>query len=296
MLTLRSPYWTDGYAWLRGNLHCHTTLSDGTGRPEEMIATYERLGYDFLALTDHDVHAPAAVYQPSTRLVLIPGVEISARGPHLLQLGLAQALEPLADRQQMIDAVAAQGGLTVLNHPNWGPRFNHFPQEHLEQLHGAAGLEVYNGVIERLEGAALATDRWDLLLSQGKHVWGYGTDDAHGTAETGLAWTTVQAAARTPEAVLDALRAGRCYASTGVTIEAVRVDGPSVTVETRDAQRIRFVTRWGMIRHTAEGSRATWEAPDTRDAVEMLRYVRVECYGRGGLAAWTQPLTIERTA
>ena len=33
MLTLRSPYLTDGYTWLRGNLHCHTTLSDGTGRP-----------------------------------------------------------------------------------------------------------------------------------------------------------------------------------------------------------------------------------------------------------------------
>jgi hypothetical protein len=228
--------------------------------------------------------------------VLIPGVEISARGPHLLQLGLAQALEPLADRQQMIDAVAGQGGLTVMNHPNWGPRFNHFPQEQLEQLDGAIGLEIYNGVIERLEGAALATDRWDLLLSQGKRAWGLGNDDAHGPAETGLAWTTVQARARTPEAVLEALRAGRFYASTGVTIDAVRVDGPAVTVETRDAQRIRFVTRWGVIRHTVEGNRATWEAPDGRDAQETLRYVRVECYGRGGLAAWTQPLYIERLA
>lgn len=39
--------------WYRGNLHTHTTVSDGRYTPEEAIALYQRMGYDFLALTDH---------------------------------------------------------------------------------------------------------------------------------------------------------------------------------------------------------------------------------------------------
>jgi hypothetical protein len=37
----------------KGNLHTHSTRSDGTLRPAEVIAAYRARGYDFLALTDH---------------------------------------------------------------------------------------------------------------------------------------------------------------------------------------------------------------------------------------------------
>ena len=38
---------------VRGDLHCHTTLSDGQNTLEEMAAAAERLGYEYLAITDH---------------------------------------------------------------------------------------------------------------------------------------------------------------------------------------------------------------------------------------------------
>jgi DNA polymerase (family 10) len=38
---------------VRGDLHCHTTLSDGKNTLEEMAAAAEKLGYDYLAITDH---------------------------------------------------------------------------------------------------------------------------------------------------------------------------------------------------------------------------------------------------
>ena len=41
---------------LRGNLHAHTTFSDGVRSPKGLVAEYERLGYDFLAITDHFDH------------------------------------------------------------------------------------------------------------------------------------------------------------------------------------------------------------------------------------------------
>ena len=40
---------------LRGDLHCHTTWSDGRGTVEEMGQTAQELGYEYLAICDHTV-------------------------------------------------------------------------------------------------------------------------------------------------------------------------------------------------------------------------------------------------
>src|SRR5262245_38825100 len=45
----------DATGFLRGNLHTHTSLSDGDRPPEEVIAWYREHGYAFVALTDHDL-------------------------------------------------------------------------------------------------------------------------------------------------------------------------------------------------------------------------------------------------
>jgi len=41
-------------ATLKGALHTHSTCSDGELTPEEVVEVYSRLGFDFVALTDHD--------------------------------------------------------------------------------------------------------------------------------------------------------------------------------------------------------------------------------------------------
>ena len=43
--------------WYRGNLHMHTWWSDGRAFPEQAVDAYKSLGYDFLALTDHNTFA-----------------------------------------------------------------------------------------------------------------------------------------------------------------------------------------------------------------------------------------------
>ena len=42
----------------KANLHCHTTLSDGTLSPEEVKELYKSLGYSIVAYTDHDIFVP----------------------------------------------------------------------------------------------------------------------------------------------------------------------------------------------------------------------------------------------
>ena len=46
------PFGLPGRFW-RGNLHTHTTASDGTLTASQVSAVYREAGYDFLALTDH---------------------------------------------------------------------------------------------------------------------------------------------------------------------------------------------------------------------------------------------------
>ena len=46
------PFSTPGRFW-RGNLHAHSTLSDGARGPEEVVAAYRSAGYDFAQLSDH---------------------------------------------------------------------------------------------------------------------------------------------------------------------------------------------------------------------------------------------------
>ena len=58
--------------WYKGNLHMHTTLSDGKITPEEACDIYCGKGYDFIAMTDHRKPSGAGVYK---NMLLIPGAE-----------------------------------------------------------------------------------------------------------------------------------------------------------------------------------------------------------------------------
>lgn len=289
-----SPY-IEGYKWLKGNLHTHTTRSDGARPPEEVIADYEDRGYDFLSISDHDVLVDLAPYRKSTSMTLIPGVEVTANGPHILHVNASDRVAPLADRQQVLDWIAAQTeSFAVLNHPNWytPPPECHFPLEWMAGLKTYAGIEIYNGVIERLPGVALATDRWDQLLSGGCRVWGYGHDDAHIPADVGLGWNVVQSPGRSAADIVAALREGRFYVSTGVDIQSIRIIRNTVEVITTNASRIQFISRWGVVCATVGSQAADFTVPANPDEAEALSYVRVECHGTGNARAWTQPLWI----
>ena len=42
--------------WLKGNLHGHSTVSDGKLSPQKIFEGYHRRGYDFYSLTDHNIY------------------------------------------------------------------------------------------------------------------------------------------------------------------------------------------------------------------------------------------------
>ena len=67
---------------LKGNLHAHTTFSDGTRTASAVIDEYEQRGYDFLAITDHEELIPKTYWESlqnlRSGLLLFHGVELNA--------------------------------------------------------------------------------------------------------------------------------------------------------------------------------------------------------------------------
>lgn len=66
---------------MKGDLHIHTTLSDGSLGVEEVIIQAKRLGLDFVSITDHDTMASvsrAKILGERYGVQTIPGVELTA--------------------------------------------------------------------------------------------------------------------------------------------------------------------------------------------------------------------------
>lgn len=87
---------------LNADLHAHSTTSDGTLAPADLVARAKAQGVELLALTDHDelgglAQAQAAAAQLG--LPFVPGVEISVtfahHTVHVVGLGVDAASEPL---------------------------------------------------------------------------------------------------------------------------------------------------------------------------------------------------------
>src|SRR3954467_4517260 len=115
----------------KGNIHTHTTLSDGGSSPEQTIAWYRSHGYQFLALTDHNQLSRPAHY-PSLQepgFVLISGEEITMTGRgrqvHVNGLCIKSRIpggnfgSAAAALSNGIGAVRHQGGVALVNHPNF---------------------------------------------------------------------------------------------------------------------------------------------------------------------------------
>lgn len=63
--------------WYKGNLHAHTTNSDGKLTPEQAVLIYKQHGYDFLCFSEHDYYTDLRRQLDSEDFILLPGLEAS---------------------------------------------------------------------------------------------------------------------------------------------------------------------------------------------------------------------------
>ena len=64
--------------WYKGNLHSHTTNSDGVWTPEQSAKNYRDAGYSFLCFSDHDLYTDYRRELGKKNFLILPGVEATA--------------------------------------------------------------------------------------------------------------------------------------------------------------------------------------------------------------------------
>jgi hypothetical protein len=291
---IESPYEGTNGLWLRGNMHAHSTASDGSRDPRSLVEAYASRGYDWLCISDHDKITPAPKEIPEG-FVVLTGNEITDKGPHILHVGTATTVTPLPDRNRVIQEAADAGGVCVLNHPNWEKSFNHWSQAHIEALPRLFdGIEIYNGITRRQEGSCYATDRWDQLLSKHIHAWGYANDDTHKDVDLALGWNRVQCKSYSGEEIVKGLKTGCFYSSTGVEFCELRSEGTRIRMVSTNGSLCVPVVDWGLELGHYPGR--SWEFDlEKLPGDARPSYIRFEVLGDMGRRAWTQPIFLAWT-
>lgn len=302
----------EGATWLRGNLHCHTTNSDGRLSPQEAVDWFAGAGYQLLALTDHDVVTDPAALNAGG-MCLLTATELTAAGAemggtyHLVSLGLPSgavlppATTPVAEAVRFL---SERGAVVFVAHPHWSGLTVSDVRAATDA--GAHGLEIYNGgtVLDSQRGEALA--HWDEGLGKGARWWGVATDDTHWhTIDRALGWVMVRAAGRSPEAVLEALATGCFYSSCGPEITHVSVeseDGVSVRVDVETSPcaaiyLLPFGARSQIAFNAESAARGETGGTITTATFHASQlgpggYVRIQCTDWQRRSAWSNPLFI----
>lgn len=280
--------------WFKGNLHTHTTLSDGAKTPDEAAEAYRRAGYHFIAVTDHLRYFLGWARKD---FITLNGIECHdnhyrpGRVCHITGIGFASPPPEIpagTPPRTVIGELRRLGAWVTLAHPAWSLMHHGDTLE----LAGFDALEIYSAISDTYAGRGYSSGYADVLASAGRFPLLTAVDDSHFHDRDVMGgFVMVQAPELTPEALMESLRRGRFYASSGPLIRQIRLGGGRVEVEcARDMAHIRFMSNahWS--------ARRVVDGPVRTARYELLpqeNYLRVECEDAADRTAWSQYLSME---
>ena len=289
---------SESQPFFKANFHCHTTNSDGKLSPRECVRFYQKAGYDILSITDHRTVTP---FPPETEgILLIPGIEIDYVLPgqwvHILGLGMESHIASRWNRsgtpQEGIDLIRSLGGIAVLAHPAWSLNTPAF----MRSLKGLSGVEIWNSVStlplngDRADSSSLMDVTW---ASGGELLPVFANDDSHPyETEAGVAATMVQSEELSVSAVMESLRQGHFYSTTGPAIRQIEIrDNQEIVVSCSPASAVIFYSDspWA-------NGRAVMGQELTQAGYFIQKndhFVRIEVRDEAGRKAWSGPIPIK---
>jgi hypothetical protein len=200
----------ENYREYVGNLHVHTTYSDGSATHEEVAHAAEAAGLNFIVTTDHNVWVEG-VEGYYGRVLLLVGEEVhnirrTPQANHLLVYAAEQEMAPYSfgSPQTLIEKVQERGGFCAIAHPvekraRVGDDLDPIPWTDWP-VGSVTGLEIWNYMSEfkgllwsrlpalvyghypslGIRGPYRAALRlWDELLARGNRISALGNADAH---------------------------------------------------------------------------------------------------------------------
>ena len=290
--------------YYRGNIHSHSTGSDGLLTPGDVVQAYRDRGYDFIAISDHFLAnygypitdtTPFRTGDFTTLLAAemhVPGLENGIRWD-LLAIGVPPGFAPYADDEVDVDLVkrlSEAGAYVAIPHPMWNGVVH---SDGLRIAPWLDGIEIHN------EGHTLDSERgngWflaDSLATAGYRFSTFAADDAHFKSDRFDrfgGWINVRSESLDPDSLLAAMKAGDFYASTGAEIHNVEVTDRDIIVEADPAIGI-MLGGAGTVRQYVRGDSIT-RAVFNRAMFEG-GFFRVIVVRADGKHAWTSPIWLD---
>ena len=195
---------------IKVELHSHTADDPSDYIPHSTCQLIDRsaeLGYDALAITLHDRQLDVRPYADYARLrgvTLIPGIERTIEGKHVLLLNFSRATEAVKTFDDLARLRANEGGLVVAPHP-------YFPSptclgKLLESKADLFDAVEYNGMFTAALNFNERAARWAMM--HGKPLVGNG--DVHRLRQLGTTYSLVDAPADA-DAICEAIRRNRVW-------------------------------------------------------------------------------------
>ena len=192
-----TPQGSHGHGLGKADLHIHTAWGDGLDSAEAIVDWVEaRTDLDLIAITDHDeveagLRARDYAARRGYRIGVVPGVEITTRGGHLLALDVDRPFRMLRPLAETADEVRAAGGVCIVPHPySW--LTTSIGERGLRRLLPAgsppkiAGIELWNPSL----AGKVAHERARVANALRLGLAELGGSDAHALAFIGSAYTT----------------------------------------------------------------------------------------------------------
>jgi len=228
-------------------LHTHTTNSDGSFRPSEIMSFHEDEGYLAVAITDHDCERwDASLEDPRDHdIIHIPGVEYTT-GYHMLGIGINSiAHENENKRQEQIDRANHEEGMTFWAHPS---TVEPIPYSVYEEYENWDGIEIFTS-----NAYSLAEDHVDYILTETeKRPLLIASSDTHQRVQEG-GWIEILSDKPAGEMnysnVMTAIKKGEFFAVGGwphvhsdPAVLDINIEDDNIRVETDKKVDIEFVT------------------------------------------------------
>lgn len=299
-------------SFYKGNLHTHTTLSDGVLSPEDTIQKYMKNNYAFLSITDHNIYGIYSDWNTESFL-MIPGIEFDtfntsseSKRHHIVGIGHPGDTgffhgERFVDKkslrnehvQDIINFLVAKNNLAIYAHPYWS-KVDISDIVYLENL---TGMEIINYGCEASWRSGNAEVFFEHFLWQGNYIWCMGTDDSHGVVNDYFGgYIVVKTMDFSHRGILDAIRNGSfyaCYACDGKEAPAIIdfiVEDGIAKIACQPCRVVYIYTPIGhMAFHGTEDSPVTYAEYKIKPE---CRYVKATCVGFGGNISWAQPILI----
>ncbi len=291
--------------FFRGNLHAHSTVSDGALDPGSLIDAYRRNGYDFIAVTDHfrdRFGFPITDTREfrDSEFTTILGAELhpaaleNGEDWHILAVGLPldfPAASPDEDGPTLSRRARDAGAFVAIAHPHWYSA----TMNDARSIEAAHAVEIFNMTCHMANDRGYGWYMADLLLAEGRKLLAIATDDTHAKPERPdmfAGWVMVKAERLDPDSLLDAIKAGHFYSSQGPLIHDIVIsdDRSTVTVETSPASSIQVCGR-------AQRTRDVHGNGITSCTIDLDRvqndYFRVTVIDSRGKRAWSNPIWLD---